>query len=126
MMIFVNAIYKEETLYIEYAKGLIKLLNPIVPHITEEIWSEVFKEKDTIANSTWPTYDETKIVDDTYELVVQVNGKLRGKIEVDTDTPEDEMKSKAMDIPNVKAFTDGKEIVKVIVIPKKLVNIVVK
>ena len=126
MMIFVNAIYKEESFYIEYAKGLIKLLNPIVPHITEEIWSEVFNEKDTIANATWPTYDESKIVDDTFELVVQVNGKVRGKIEIDSDTTEEEMKEKSLEIPNVKTFTEGKEIVKIIVIPKKIVNIVVK
>ena len=83
-------------------------------------------EKEIIANSKWPTYDSSKIVDDTYELVVQVNGKLRGKIEVDSDTSEEEMKEKAMTIENVKTFTEGKEIVKVIVIPKKLVNIVVK
>ena len=59
-------------------------------------------------------------------MVVQVNGKVRGKIEVDTNTTEDEMKNLAMDIDNVKVFTEGKEIVKVITVPKKLVNIVVK
>ena len=59
-------------------------------------------------------------------MVVQVNGKVRGKIEVDSSISEDEMKQKALDIENVKVFTDGKEIVKVVVIPKKLVNIVVK
>ena len=126
MMIFVNAVYKESTWNIEYAKGLIKLLNPIVPHITEEIWSEVFNNNDTIAFEPWPKYDETKLVLDTYEMVVQVNGKVRGKIEVSTTCTEEEMKSLAKDIENVKLNIEGKTIVKEIVVPKKLVNIVVK
>ena len=126
MMIFINAVYKEDSFTKEYAEGFIKLLSPIAPHIAEEIWSEVFKHTDTIAYESWPSYDESKIVEDTFTMVVQVNGKVRGKIEVDSNTSEDAMKEMAMDIPNVKTFTDGKEIVKVIVIPKKLVNIVVK
>ena len=126
MMIFVNAVYKESTWNKEYAEGLIKLLNPIVPHITEEIWSEVFGHADTISYEKWPTFDSSKLVDDTYEMVVQVNGKLRGKIEVSSSTTEEEMKSLAKEIDNVKVFIEGKEIVKEIVVPKKLVNIVVK
>ena len=126
MMIFVNAVYKESTWNKEYAEGLIKLLNPSVPHITEEIWSEVFGHADTISYEKWPTFDSSKLVDDTYEMVVQVNGKLRGKIEVSSSTTEEEMKSLAKEIDNVKVFIEGKEIVKEIVVPKKLVNIVVK
>ena len=126
MMIFINAVYKEEVFPLEYAIGLVKLLNPIVPHITEEIWEIVFKNNKTIANETWPVYDESKIVDETFTMIVQVNGKVRGKIEVDSNTTEEEMKALATTIDNVKLFTDGKEIVKVIVIPKKLVNIVIK
>ena len=126
MMIFVNAVYKESTWNKEYAEGLIKLLNPIVPHITEEIWNEVFGYTNTISYEKWPTYDSSKLVDDTYEMVVQVNGKLRGKIEVSSSTTEEEMKSLAKEIDNVKVFIEGKEIVKEIVVPKKLVNIVVK
>ena len=126
MMIFINAIYKEEVFPVEYAKGLLKLLNPIVPHITEELWSEVFKEQNTIAYEPWPTYDESKTIDDTYELVVQVNGKVRGKIETHTDTTEEEMKEKALQIENVKKHLEGLQIVKVVTIPKKLVSIVAK
>lgn len=126
MMIFINAIYKEEVFPVEYAKGLLKLLNPIVPHITEELWSEVFKEQDTIAYESWPTYDESKTIDETYELVVQVNGKVRGKIETHTDTTEEEMKEKALQIENVKKHLEGLQIVKVVTIPKKLVSIVAK
>ena len=126
MMIFINAVYKEDVFPKEYAIGLVKLLNPIVPHITEEIWEVVFNNETSIANETWPTYDDTKIVDETFTMIVQVNGKVRGKIEVASSTTEEEMKALALEIENVKAFTDGKEIVKVIVVPKKLVNIVVK
>ena len=126
MMIFINAVYKEEVFPMEYAKEFIKLLNPIAPHITEEIWEKVFKKDNTISYEKWPTYDETKIVDETFFLIVQVNGKVRGKLEVSSNTTEEEMKQLAKEIPNVKTFTEGKEIVKEIVVPKKLVNIVVK
>ncbi len=126
MMIFVNAVYKEEVFPKEYAMGLVKLLNPIAPHITEELWEKVFGATESIANESWPTYDDTKIVDETFTMIVQVNGKVRGKIEVGSDTTDEEMKNLANEIDNVKVHTEGKEIVKVIVVPKKLVNIVVK
>ena len=125
MMIFVNAVYKEEYWNLEYAKNFIKLLNPIVPHITEEIWQEVFKNKESIAYEPWPTFDDTKTINKTYEMVVQVNGKVRGKIEVSTDTNDEEMKKIAKEIENVKNNIEGKTIIKEIVVPKKLVNIVV-
>ena len=126
MMIFINAVYKEEVFPKEYAMGLVKLLNPIAPHITEEIWEVVFDKNESISNETWPVYDDSKIVDETFTMIVQVNGKVRGKIEVDSNTTDEEMKTLASEIENVKNFTEGKEIVKVIVVPKKLVNIVVK
>ena len=126
MMIFVNALYKEEFIPREYAEGFMKLLNPVAPHITEEIWHEVLGHENTITYETWPTYDESKLVEDTYTMVVQVNGKVRGKIEVSTNASKEEMKSLAMSIENVKKNIEGKEIVKVITIPSKLVNIVVK
>ena len=126
MMVFINACYKEDVIPTEYAKGFIKLLNPMCPHITEEIWETVFGNNNTMAYETWPTYDESKIKDDEYELVVQVNGKVRGKITVSSDTTEEEMKELAMNIENVKTYVEGKEIVKVITIPKKLVSIVIK
>ena len=125
MMIFINAVYKEDVYPLEYAKNFLKLINPIIPHITEELWS-LLGEKDTIAYSKWPVYDESKINDETYEMVVQINGKVRGKIAVDSNLTNEEMALIAKTIPNVKSNLDGKEIVKVINVPKKLVNIVVK
>ena len=126
MMIFVNAVYKEDSWNLEYAKNFIKLMNPIVPHITEEIWSEVFNNKNTIAYESWPTYDESKMVDDIYEMIVQVNGILRGKVQVPVSYTEEEMKKEAKKIESVKTKIEGKSIVKEIVVPRKLVNIVVK
>lgn len=126
MMIFINTVYKESSISLEQAEGFIKLLNPLCPHITEEIWQNVFKHNNSIAYESWPTYDESNIVDDTYEMVVQVNGKIRGKIEVSTDTSRDEMLKIAKDIDNVQAYILGKDIVNEIVVPGKLVNIVVK
>lgn len=125
MMIFVNAVYKEDIYPLEYALGFLKLLNPIAPHITEELW-EKLGHNDTIAYEAWPTYQEELTKEDMYEMVVQVNGKVRGKMEVSMDISEEEMKELAMKIDNVNKFIEGKEVLKVIVIPKKLVNIVVK
>ncbi len=126
MMIFVNAVYKEDSWNLEYAKNFVKLLNPIAPHITEEIWSEVFNNKETIAYEPWPEFDKSKLEDNTYEMVVQVNGVLRGKVQVPVSITEGEMKELAKEIENVKTRIEGKTIVKEIVVPKKLVNIVVK
>ena len=126
MMIFINAVVKEDELPIEYGEGFIKMLSPIAPHISEEIWNTVFKHDNTLAYESWPTYDESKLVEDTFTMVVQVNGKVRGKIEVSSDTTKEEMENLAKEIDNVKTFTEGKEIVKIITVPKKLVNIVVK
>ena len=125
MMIFINEVYKEEVFPKEYAENFVKLLNPIAPYMTEELWN-MLGHTDTIAYESWPTYDESKLVEDTFEMVVQVNGKVRGKIEVNADTSKEDMERLAFEIENVKVHTDGKEVIKVVTIPKKLVNIVVK
>jgi uncharacterized protein YydD (DUF2326 family) len=93
--------------------------------LIEEL-NEKYELGDLLCKSAWPSYDTSKLVDDTYEMVVQVNGKVRGKIEVDIDITKEEMEKQALNIENVKNHIEGKEIVKVIIIPKKLVNIVVK
>ena len=126
MMIFINAVYKEGKIEESYARALVQLLNPLAPHITEEVWHEFFKEEESIAFSKWPSYDETKIADCEFTMVVQINGKVRGKILVSSTTTEDEMLEIAKSIDNVKSYLEGKEIIKVITIPKKLINIVIK
>ncbi len=125
MMVFINSVYKENVFPEEYALNFLKLLNPIAPYITEELWNKL-GNNNTIAYESWPTYDETKIVSETYTMIVQVNGKVRGKIEVSTDTSNEQMESLAKKHENVIKNIEGKEILKVIVVPKKLVNIVVK
>lgn len=125
MMIFINAVYKEEVYPKYMAKGLLQLLNPICPFVTEEINEIVFNDG-ILAHSNWPKYDENKITNDEYTLVVQVNGKLRDKILVSSSLGDEEIKKIALDSEKVKTYTDGHEIVKVVIVPKKLVSIVIK
>ena len=125
LMILLNKLEELESVSKEYYRILLHLLNPIAPHITEEL-NEIYNLGPKFTESEWPNYDSTKLENNTFTMVVQVNGKVRGKIEINSNTTEDEMKEYAMRIDNVKTFTEGKEIVKVIVVPKKLVNIVVK
>ena len=125
MMIFINAVYKEDVFPLEYATNFVKLLNPIAPFMTEEIWQMLGHDK-TIAYESWPIYDEEKTKEETFEMVVQVNGKVRGKIEVSMETSKEEMENLAKKLDNVKKYIENKEIIKVITVPKKLVNIVIK
>ena len=125
MMIFINAVNKEDIFPREYAEGFVKLLNPVCPHITEEIW-ERLGHNNTIAYENWPTYDEEKTIEDNITIGVQVNGKLRGTIDIKKDALKEEVEELAKSNENVKKFTEGFDIVKVIVVPNKIVNIVVK
>ena len=124
LMILTNAYQDAKSISKEDYRLLLTLLNPIAPHITEELNESI--GFNPIVNSTWPVYDEDKTKDTTVTIAVSVNGKVRGKLEVDVDTPSDILQEKAFTLPNVQNFTNGKEIVKVIAIPNKIVNIVVK
>lgn len=126
MMIFVNEVYKQKRLSKEQAIGFLKLLNPIAPHITEELFQTVFNKKDTLTYQEWPTFDESKLVLNEIEVVIQVNGKLRDRVFVSPDEDSEIVKKKALLAENVVRFTEGKQIVKVIYVAGKLVNIVVK
>ncbi len=125
MMIFINAVYKEEYLPKEYAEGFVKLISPICPHLGEELWQKLGHDN-TITYESWPTYNEELLKESTKTLAVQVNGKVRATIEVDVNDDEDAIKEKALNEENVIRHTEGKEIVKFIVIKDKIVNIVVK
>ena len=124
LMILTNAYQDAKSISKEDYRLLLTLLNPIAPHITEELNESIGFS--LIVNSIWPVYDEEKTKDTTVTIAVSVNGKVRGKLEVDVDTPSDILQEKAFALPNVQNFTNGKEIVKVIAIPNKIVNIVVK
>ena len=125
LMVFVNEAYKVGDLPVEYMKGFVKMIAPIMPHMAEELWSQ-FGESDTITYQSWPTYDPKALVEDEVEMIVQVNGKVRAKIKMAKDTDRDEAQQLALANEHVKKFTDGKDIKKVIVVPNKIVNIVAK
>ena len=124
LMIMVNEYEKQKTITKADYSILLTLLNPFAPHITEELNEQI--GNDPICNNTWPTYDQSKLVKDKFEMVVQVNGKVRGKIEVSSDFTNEEMEQTALSLDNVKKHIENKKIVKIITIPKKIVNIVVK
>ncbi|MBO7357838.1 MAG: leucine--tRNA ligase [Lachnospiraceae bacterium] len=125
MMIFMNAAYKAGKLPREYAEGFVKLLSPICPHVGEEMW-QCLGHDNTIAFEAWPTYDADAIKEDTVEIGVQVNGKVRGTVELGVNEDKDSALNKAKEIPGVKSFIEGKTLVKEIYVPGKIVNIVVK
>ena len=123
MMVFVNEAYKVDRVPVDYAKGFITLLSPITPHIAEEIW-HALGETESLAYEPWPTYDESKLVDDTVEIVAQINGKVRAKIEVARDITKEELEKVALENERIQEMIEGKTIRKVIAVPGRLVNIV--
>jgi len=125
MMIFINECYKIGKVPYEYACGFVKLISPIVPHMGEELW-EILGHNNTIAFESWPKYDESKIVSDTREIAVQVNGKVRATINIQVDEDEESVKEKALACENVKRHLEGLTILKVMVIKNKIVTIVAK
>ena len=125
MMIFINSASKEDVIPKEYAEGFIKLLNPVVPHITEEIWNR-FGHNNTITYEAWPTYDETKLVEDTIEIPVQINGKVRATISISVGASQDDVKNTVHQNSNIQSQIDGKTVVKEIYVKNKIYNIVVK
>ncbi len=124
MMIFINDVYKLGKINKGMMVNFLRLLYPIAPHICEEL-NEILTGEEDMSYDTWPTYDESKLVVDQVTVIVQVNGKMRAKLDVAKDANQDEVKELALNQDNVKPFIEGKEIKKVIVIPNKIVNIVV-
>ncbi len=123
MMIFINAVNKEDVFPLEYAEGFLKLLNPVAPHITEELWQKL-GHSNTISYESWPTYDEEKCKAEEFNLPIQVNGKLRANITVPYDLAEEELKPQVHKA--VSSYLEGKEIVKEIYVKNKIYNIVIK
>ncbi|MCF6515184.1 leucine--tRNA ligase [Lactobacillus sp. S2-2] len=123
MMVFVNEVYKEKKISKLKAEKFIQLVAPIMPHVAEEMWS-LIGNTESISYSNWPTYDESKMVSDKAELVVQINGKVKDHIEVNSDANKDEIEKIALSNNKVSDFLSDKTVRKVIVIPGKIVNIV--
>ena len=123
MMIFVNTVSKEDVLPRKYAEDFLKLLNPIAPHITEELWN-ILGHNDSIAYEPWPKYDESKIIDEEKELPVQINGKLKTTVMIALNEDESSIKAKVHEAISDKL--DGKSIIKEIYVKNKIYNVVVK
>ena len=125
LMILSNEYDKLDSISRKDYRTILHLLNPIAPHITEEL-NEMLNLGKPFYESDFPTYDKDNMTDDMVKIACSVNGKLRATIEVEVNTPKDKLLELAREQENVKRFIEGKEVVKEIVVPNKIVNIVVK
>ena len=126
LMIFINSVYKTDIFPKEYAEGFVKLLNPVAPHITEELWNTVLGGMSSISYAEWPKYDETKIIDEEIKLPIQVNGKVKTTITIPLDSNEETVKNIAHNNSTIMRVLEGKNIVKEIYVKNKIYNIVAK
>ncbi len=124
MMIFINECYRVKNVPLEYLDGFLKLLNPICPHITEELYSTILNKNESLVYSKWPKFDLNKTKDDLLTMMVSINGKTRDKIEVSHDATKEEIEKVALSSEKVKSFIESNSIKKIIVVPGKIVNIV--
>jgi leucyl-tRNA synthetase len=125
MMIFVNEAFKHEGVYRNVWEQFITILSPYAPHIAEEIWQEKLGKSTSIMKAEWPEWNEELIVEDVVTIVIQINGKLRDRIEMKKDSDEESVKKKALSREKIQEYTSGKEIRKIIYVPNRLLNIVV-
>lgn len=123
MMIFINSVNKEDIFPKEYAEGFLKILNPVAPHITEELWN-ILGHSNTISYEKWPEYDESKTINDEINLPIQINGKLRANIMIEVDEDETQIKEKVH--KSIENKLEGKTIVKEIYVKNRIYNVVVK
>jgi leucyl-tRNA synthetase len=126
LMILINAVYKEECFPTEMAKGFVKLLNPVCPFLTEEIWQQVFGNAESITYAKWPEYDENKIKEDTVEIVAQINSKIVAKINIPSGADQTSVKDLALANEKISAMLTGKTIVKTVYVPNRLINFIAK
>ncbi|MDD3068158.1 MAG: class I tRNA ligase family protein, partial [Acholeplasmataceae bacterium] len=124
MMIFTNDVYKHQKIGKEQAITFLKLLNPVCPHITEEINEVILKNREELVYAEWPVFNEVYLQVDEIEMVVQVNGKVRARFMANFDENQDVIKEQALNLENVMKHLEGLTVRKIVVIPNKLVNIV--
>ncbi|MDF2532582.1 MAG: leucyl-tRNA synthetase, partial [Clostridia bacterium] len=133
LMELLNALYKYDAdvenkniaLFQDAVADLLRLLSPFAPHFTEEMWQSIGK-KDSVFNEKWPVWDEKAMVKDVVEIAIQVNGKVKGRMEIPTSAEQTEIEQLVMENGEIKEMLEGKQIAKIIVIKNRLVNIVVK
>ena len=124
-MALINEFYRKGSVTKGELKTFIHLLNPTAPHITEEMW-QVLGFEGTLSANAWPVFDESKTVDDSVEIVLQINGKIRDKLVIPSGLSREDTEKAAMESDKIKELTEGKQIIKVIAVPGKLVNVVCK
>ena len=122
---FVNSVYRAGKISVDQAERFVRLLAPMAPHICEELW-ETLGHDNTLTYEPWPVFDEKMLAVDTVELPVQINGKLKGRISVGADATNDQILQAAKADPKVASALEGKQVVKEIVVPNRMVNLVVK
>jgi len=125
LMALINDIYKKGSITRGELKTFITLLNPAAPHLTEEMWERA-NFGGCLNETKWPEFDEAKTIDDTVEIVAQINGKVKDKILIPANISKEEMEKVALENEKIVALIEGKQVVKVICVPGKLVNIVIK
>jgi len=129
MMIFVNGFTNAETIPLPTMQTFLILLNPFAPHISSELWERLSAEfgdaREDITQQSWPAYDERLLIEDEVEIVIQINGKLRDRVKMPIVATDEELKAVALSNPKIQDRIAGKTVRNVIVVPKKLVNIVV-
>ena len=123
LMILLNKMEECESVHSQDYMTYLQLLAPFAPHITEELWAR-FGEKHSIYSSEWPTYDDAQLVEETVTIVIQVNGKVRGTVEVERGASEDDIMQQAMGLEKVSKYVEGEKVTKTIHIKDKLLNIV--
>lgn len=124
MMSYINLLYKQDKVNIKYIKPFLQVLNPVAPHVTEELWETLGLEGNIFKN-TWPEYDENKMVADTIEMAVLINGTVRFKVEVDSNNDEKEIENIVRNDEKLKQYTQDKQIKKIIVVKGRVINVVV-
>ena len=125
LMSLVNDFYKKGSITKDEMRTFLVLLNPTAPHITEEMW-QICGYEGTIAETDWPKYDDSKTIDNEVEIVLQINGKIKDKLVIASGLSKDEMEAVAKENAKIKELTEGKQIVKIICVPGKLINVVVR
>jgi leucyl-tRNA synthetase len=128
MMIFVNGFTNAEAIPLSAMQTFLVLLNPFAPHLSSELWEKLaiqFGIQGEITSQPWPTYDEALLLEEEVEMVLQLNGKVRDRIQVSSDAAEQEIKELALAQPKIKELIAGKSVRKIVVVPRKLVNIVI-